>query len=166
MKITDIKQLVEQGKIEYIKIGTPDIDGIFRGKRIAAPYFLDGLADGFAQSAVLFGWDIAETVLPHFKEYAWKSVFGDFIMEPDLTTFALVPWEDRVASCICDLRAEQGGPINVSPCTLLRQLVERARSFWGHVFNEQTHSQEPVPHSVLLVQSPKQKARAGYQYRQ
>jgi glutamine synthetase len=128
MNIADIKHLIEEGKIEYIKIGTPDIDGVLRGKRVAAPYFLDGLEDGFAQSAVLFGWDIAENVLPHFKEHAWQSVFGDFMMEPDLSTFAQVPWEDCVASCICDLRAEQGGPIKVSPRYILRQLVERARS--------------------------------------
>lgn len=128
MNITDIKHLIKEGKIEYIKIGAPDIDGVFRGKRIAAPYFLDGLEDGFAQSAVLFGWDIAENVLPHFKEQAWQTVFGDFIMEPDLATFAQVPWEDGVATCICDLRAEQGEPIKVSPRYILRQLVERARS--------------------------------------
>ena len=128
MNITDIKRLIDEGKVEYIKIGTPDIDGIFRGKRVVAPYFLDGLEDGFAQSAVLFGWDIAENVLPHIKEQSWQTVFGDFIMEPDLTTFALVPWEDCVASCICDLRAEQGGPITVSPRYILRQLVERAHS--------------------------------------
>jgi glutamine synthetase len=123
-----IKQLVEEGKVAYIKIGTPDIDGVFRGKRVAAPYFLEGLTDGFAQSAVLFGWDIAENVLPYFKEQSWESVFGDFIMVPDLATFALVPWEERVASCISDLRAERGGPIHVSPRYILRQLVERARS--------------------------------------
>ena len=128
MNIADIKQLIEEGKVEYIKIGTPDIDGVFRGKRIAAPYFLDGLKDGIAQSAVLFGWDITDNLLPHVKEQSWKSVFGDFIMEPDLSTFALVPWEDRVASCICDLRAEEGGPIHVSPRYILRQLVERAHT--------------------------------------
>jgi glutamine synthetase len=128
MNITDIKQLIEEGKVEYIKIGTPDIDGVLRGKRIAAPYFLDGLSEGFAQSAVLFGWDIAEIVVPSIKERSWHIVSGDFVMEPDLATFALVPWEDRVASCICDLRAEQGGPIKVSPRYILRQLVERARS--------------------------------------
>jgi glutamine synthetase len=123
-----IKRQLEEGKIEYIKIGTPDIDGVLRGKRIAAPYFLSGLEHGFAQSAVLFGWDIAENVLPHFKEQAWQSVFGDFIMVPDLSTFLLVPWEDRVASCICDLQSEQGTPITVSPRYLLQKLVERARS--------------------------------------
>jgi glutamine synthetase len=128
MNIADIKQLIEEGKVEYIKIGTPDINGVFCGKRVAAPSFLDGLDDGFAQSAVLFGWDIAETVLPHIKEQSWQTVFSDFMMEPDLTTFALVPWEDRVASCICNLRAEQGGSIKISPRYILQQLVERARS--------------------------------------
>jgi glutamine synthetase len=39
MDITTIKQLIEDGKIEYIKIGASDIEGVFRGKRVAARFF-------------------------------------------------------------------------------------------------------------------------------
>ncbi|GLV59032.1 glutamine synthetase [Dictyobacter sp. S3.2.2.5] len=127
MKLAEVKSLIEDGKIEYIKLGVPDIDGVFRGKRVTAPFFLDGLEDGFAQSDVLFGWDIAENVLPNLKVSNINRGFGDFVMIPDLDTFALVPWEDRVASCVCDLRAEHGDPINVSPRYVLKSLLERAR---------------------------------------
>ncbi len=128
MKLADIKNLVAEGKVEYIKIGVPDIDGVFRGKRVAARYFLDACADGFAQSDVLFGWDIAENVVPNLKVSNWERGFGDFVMEPDLATFALVPWEENVASCICDLWTEQGEPITVSPRSILSSLIKRARA--------------------------------------
>ena len=60
MDIAKIKQKIDGGEIEYVKIGSPDIEGVFRGKRVAAKHFLNSLEDGFAQCDVLFGWDIAE----------------------------------------------------------------------------------------------------------
>lgn len=128
MEIADIKRLIEDGKIEYVKIGAADIEGVYRGKRVAAQYFLNALDDGFAQCDVLFGWDIAENVLPNLKFSNWERGFADIVMRPDLSTFAMVPWEENVASCICDLWTEHGEPVTVSPRFVLSNLVERARA--------------------------------------
>ncbi len=128
MNITAIKQLIEQGKIEYVKVGAADIEGVYRGKRVAAKFFLDSLADGFAQCDVLFGWDIAENVLPNLKFSNWERGFADVIMKPDLTTFAPVPWEENVYACICDLWSEHGERVTISPRYILNNLLERARS--------------------------------------
>ncbi len=128
MDIAAIKRLIDEGKIEYVKIGTPDIEGIYRGKRVAASHFLNSLEDGFAQCDVLFGWDIAENVLPNLKVSNWERGFADIVMKPDLSTFALVPWEENVASCICDLWTEHGEPMTVSPRYVLNNVQERARS--------------------------------------
>ena len=128
MDIATIRSLIDEGRVEYVKIGAPDIEGVYRGKRVAARFFLDALTDGFAQCDVLFGWDIAENVLPNLKFSNWQHGFSDIVMKPDLSTFALVPWEENVASCICDLWTEQGAPVTISPRTILSTLVERARS--------------------------------------
>ncbi|WP_201369325.1 glutamine synthetase family protein [Ktedonobacter robiniae] len=127
MDLAEIKRLIEDGQIEYIKLGTPDIDGVFRGKRVDARFFLDSVEDGFAQSDVIFGWDIAENVLPNLHISNWERGFTDFVMKPDLSTFALVPWEQNVASCICDMWNEQGEQIIVSPRHVLKNIIERAR---------------------------------------
>src|SRR5437764_13566660 len=103
MDIAEIKSLVKDGKIEYVKIGAPDIQGVYRGKRVAASHFLNSLDDDFAQCDVLFGWDIAELALPNRKFSDWERGFSDITMTPDLSTLAMVPWEDNVASCIADL---------------------------------------------------------------
>jgi glutamine synthetase len=128
MDITAIKQLIDEGKVEYIKVGAPDIEGVYRGKRVASRFFLDSLADGFAQCDVLFGWDIAENVLPNLTFSNWARGFADIAMKPDLATFAPVPWEENVASCICDLWTEHGEPVTISPRHVLSTLIERARS--------------------------------------
>ena len=128
MELSEIKQLIADGNIEYIKVGAPDIEGVFRGKRVAAKFFLDSLEDGFAQCDVLFGWDIAENVLPNLKASNWERGFADIVMKPDLSTFAMVPWESKVASCICDLWTEQGTVVTIAPRYQLAKLVERAAS--------------------------------------
>lgn len=128
MDIAKIEDLIKEGKVEYIKIGAPDMEGVFRGKRVASKFFLGSLEDGFAQCDVLFGWDIAENVLPNLKFSNWERGFADVVMKPDLNTFADVPWEDNVASCVCDLWSEHGDPVTISPRYLLSTLVERARS--------------------------------------
>ena len=125
MDLAEVQHLVESGKVEYIKIGSPDIEGVYRGKRVAAKHFLNSIEDGFAQCDVLFGWDIAESVLPNLKFSNWEHGFSDIIMKPDLSTFALVPWEENVASCVCDLWTEHGDPVTISPRYVLNKVVER-----------------------------------------
>ena len=128
MDIAEIKRRLEDGTLEFVKIGAADIEGVFRGKRVAAQYFLNALDDGFAQCDVLFGWDIAENVLPNLKFSNWEHGFADIVMRPDMSTFAMIPWEENVASCLCDLWTEHGEPVTISPRFVLNNLVERARS--------------------------------------
>ena len=128
MDLNEAKQFIKDNEIEFVKIGAPDIEGVFRGKRVASKFFLDSITDGFAQCDVLFGWDIAENVLPNLKFSNWEHGFADIVMKPDLATFAPVPWEDHVASSICDLWTEHGEPVTIAPRFILGNLVERART--------------------------------------
>ncbi len=127
MDVATIKQLIDEGQIEYVKIGASDIEGVYRGKRVAANHFLNGMDDGFAQCDVLFGWDIAENVLPNLKFSNWEHGFADIVLKPDLDTFALVPWEENVASCVCNLWTEHGEPVTISPRYVLNGVLQRAR---------------------------------------
>src|SRR5437764_3431992 len=124
----DVKRLIDEDKIEFVKIGAPDIEGVYRGKRVASSFFRNSLSDGFGQCDVLFGWDIAENVLPNLKVSNWERGFADIVMKPDLSTFAVVPWENRVASAVCDLWTEHGEQVMVAPRYVLKNVVERARA--------------------------------------
>ena len=41
MELAEITRLIEEGKVEYVKIGAADIEGVYRGKRVAATHFLN-----------------------------------------------------------------------------------------------------------------------------
>ena len=128
MELAEIRRLIENGEVEYVKIGAPDIEGVYRGKRVAAKHFVNSLEDGFAQCDVLFGWDIGEVVLPNLKFSNWERGFADIVMKPDLSTLGIEPWEDHVASAICDLWTEHGEPVSIAPRYVLQQVVERAHA--------------------------------------
>ncbi len=125
----DIERLIATHGIETVKIGTPDIDGVFRGKRVAVKQFVDGIGgDGFAQCDVIFGWDIAEEVISghNLAIGTADTGFADILLRPDLATFRVVPWEPATAAVVCDVYDEHGALVEQSPRTVLRRVLDRA----------------------------------------
>ena len=45
----DVERLIKDHSVETVKIGTPDIDGVYRGKRVSAKHRLEASA----------GWSVA-----------------------------------------------------------------------------------------------------------
>ncbi len=127
----EVRRLIAEHGIETVKIGTPDMDGVYRGKRVSVKQFLAGFdGSGFAQCDVIFGWDIAEEVMTGL-DLAMGSAdtgFADILLRPDLETFRVVPWEPAVAAVVCDVYTEHGGVVEQSPRAVLRRVVERART--------------------------------------
>ncbi len=126
----DVERLIAEHRIETVKVGTPDMDGVYRGKRLVTKQFLDGLGGaGFAQCDVIFGWDIAEELITAEPPLAVGSAdggFADVLLRPDLDTFRIVPWEPATAAVVCDVYDEHGELVAVSPRTALRRLIGRA----------------------------------------
>ncbi len=125
-ELTRIEELIEQHNIDIVKVGGADYDGIYRGKRLPVDVFLEGIERGYAQGDVLFGWDIAEDLVPGLRFTNWDTGYSDLRMKPDLTTFRMVPWEEGAATVICDFMTESGEPVRVSPRYVLGRVLEQA----------------------------------------
>lgn len=127
MDLTQVEQLITERGIEVVKVGGPDMDGVFRGKRILSSHFLEGCkSGGFPQCDVIFGWDIQEAQIDGLSVGSAETGFADVIMQPDLSTFRPVPWEAGSAAVVCDYAHEDGRPVAVSPRHVLRRVIERA----------------------------------------
>jgi glutamine synthetase len=125
----EIERRIADRGIETVKIGTPDMDGVYRGKRVSAKQFLAGCEGaGFAQCDVIFGWDIAEEVIagPKLAVGSADTGFADVLLRPDLATFRIVPWERATAAVVCDAYDEHGALLPQSPRTVLRRVLDRA----------------------------------------
>ena len=124
-----VARLIEEHGIETVKVGGPDLEGVYRGKRMLAVQFLAAARDhGVAQCDCLFGWDIAEELIPGLRFTGWQTGFPNMVMRPDLATFALVTWEEHTASVVCDFATEAGELVFIAPRTVLQRTIERARA--------------------------------------
>jgi glutamine synthetase len=110
-----------------VQFGAPDVDGLFRGKRVPAGYFLDTVAHrGSMIADVLFGWDVTDTLVDGLRHSGWHTGYADIVLMPDLGTVRAVPWESGTASAICDLQTPDGDPLQLAPREVLRRQVQRA----------------------------------------
>ncbi len=119
------KHYLLKNNIDTIKLGMVDIDGLWRGKRVTVDYFFDSIISNGANIAdILFGWDIADKLIPGLAFTSWQTGYPDIFMVPDLSTLAIVPWEDRTASFICDVVDVHGDPVKVSPRQVLKKVLD------------------------------------------
>src|SRR5256712_9508671 len=129
MDIQTISQMLEHNNVSSVKIGGGDLDGVYRGKRVSADDFLAAAeGEGFPQCDVLFGWDIQDEVIGSLPFSNWETGFADIVMKPDLSTFAIVPWEPGSGSVVCDFYAEHGDPLPIAPRFVLKRVVKRAQA--------------------------------------
>jgi len=129
MDVTQIEKNIRDREVRVVKIGGADMDGVYRGKRVLAEQFLEGCrGGGFPQCDVIFGWDIAEQLIPGLAIGSADTGFADIVMQPDLDTFRVVPWEEGVAAVVCDYATEAGQPLSVSPRQVLQRVVARAEA--------------------------------------
>ncbi|MCH8902153.1 MAG: glutamine synthetase [Chloroflexi bacterium] len=127
VSLAEVEKLIANEGIEVVKVGGADMDGVFRGKRVLAPHFLEECRDGgFPQCDVIFGWDIEEQLIDGLAVGSAETGYADIVMQPDLSTFRRVPWEPSAAAVICDFERRDGQPLAVSPRHVLRRVVERA----------------------------------------
>lgn len=125
----ELQEFVEQNEIKTFKVGTVDVDGLWRGKRIAAPYFLESVADhGTNICNILLGWDMHDEPIPGLSYTGWQTGFPDVTLMPDLATLRTVPWEPGTASVICDMREVDLAPVPLAPRAVLRSVVDQAEA--------------------------------------
>jgi glutamine synthetase len=125
----ELQAFVDEHQIKTFKVGAVDVDGLWRGKRIAAPYFLESVASkGTNICNILFGWDLQDQSIPNLKYTGWQTGYPDITLLPDLSTLKLVPWEPGTASVICDIYEMDGTLLELAPRALLRRIVEQANA--------------------------------------
>jgi glutamine synthetase len=56
---------------------------------------------------------------------SWSSGYGDFVMQPDLSTLRPVPWNPGTVMVLADLRWEDGSPVVASPRQILARQTAR-----------------------------------------
>ncbi len=122
-----LEALIKKGEVDTVLTVFADGLGRLMGKRVVGRHFLDHvLHDGVHACIYLFTVDMEMEPLPGFKLASWERGYGDMKLQPDLTTWRLLPWLPKTALVFCDVYTEEGEPIEEAPRWVLRRQLERA----------------------------------------
>jgi len=123
--------IVEEKKLETIRLSFADQHGILRGKMLIASEAIASLEDGCGITTSLLAKDTSnKTVFPVFTAGAGlglKEMEGaaDALMVADPTTFRTLPWSPGTGWVLCDLYFGNGKPVPFSTRQIYRSVVNK-----------------------------------------
>ena len=135
LTLDGLERLIRSNEIDTVLVAFPDLQGRLMGKRVTAPFFLDQVARaGMHACAYLLTVDVDMTPLPGYRSASWDTGYQDFHAVCDFSTLRRIPWLEKTALVLCDLRDHHGEPIEESPRRILQRQVERAAAKGYRVF--------------------------------
>src|SRR3974390_203935 len=130
LTLEQLRFAVGAGEIDTVVLAFTDMQGRLQGKRLAAEFFLEEVAQHEAEGCnYLLAVDVEMNTVDGYAMSSWERGYGDFVMRPDLETLRLIPWEPGAALVLCDLEWEDGRPVEASPRQVLRHQIGR---LWDH----------------------------------
>jgi glutamine synthetase len=128
LTIEDLRNLVEQSRVDTVLLTFSDIYGRQFGKRLDARFFLEGgETPGTHACDYLLTTDMEMDPSPGYRFANWEQGYGDFHMLADMSTLRLASWLDRTALVTCDvLQPNSHAFVEEAPRSILRRQIERA----------------------------------------
>src|SRR3954469_5119332 len=126
LTLDQLRTEVANERVDTVLLALTDMQGRLQGKRIVAQHFLDEvLAHGAEACNYLLAVDVEMNTVPGYEMSSWERGYGDFEMVPDLATLRRIPWHEKTALCLADLRWGSEEPVVASPRQILRAQLER-----------------------------------------
>jgi glutamine synthetase len=117
---------VGEGDTDTVVLAFTDMQGRLQGKRLAAEFFLDEVAEHYSEGCnYLLAVDVDMNTVDGYAMSSWDRGYGDFVLVPDMTTLRQVPWQDGTAMVIADLTWLDGAPVVASPRQILKAQTQR-----------------------------------------
>ena len=126
-----VLRLVEEQRLEVVRISFPDQHGLLRGKTLVAGETANALLNGCSITSSLFAKDTSnKTVFPvwsaggGFGLEAFEGA-GDVLMLPDPSTFRILPWAPRTGWLLADVYLGDGRPLPYATRHIYRTALSR-----------------------------------------
>jgi len=126
LSVEDLRRQVAHGDVDTVLVAFTDMQGRLQGKRLHARYFLDVVLEHATEGCnYLLAVDVDMNTVEGYAMSSWATGYGDFVMQPDLSTLRPVPWNPGTAMVLADLRWEDGSPVVASPRQVLTRQTAR-----------------------------------------
>jgi glutamine synthetase len=126
-----LRRIVEEQKLETIRLGFPDQHGILRGKTLVASEAIASLESGCTITTTMFAKDTAHrTVFPVFTSgggFGMPEMEGaaDVLMVADPTSFRVLPWAPATGWLLCDVYFADGRAVPFATRHLFRKVLDQ-----------------------------------------
>lgn len=129
--VADAKKIVIERKLEHVKVGVFDIDGIMRGKYISKDKFFSALEGGFGFCDVVLGWDSKDVLYDNVTYTGWHTGYPDAPVRIIPESCREIPWEDGMLFFQGEFtdKAEE-----ICPRGILRKVLGKARKMGFSVY--------------------------------
>ncbi|MBX9898041.1 MAG: glutamine synthetase [Qipengyuania sp.] len=123
-KVSDaaLKAVAEQTP-PVAKVGVFDIDGVLRGKYMAADKFASALEKGFGFCDVALGWDMHDQLYDNVAFTGWHTAYPDAMVRLLPETLRRIPFEGGMPFVLGEFC---GAAEAICPRSLLRRVLARA----------------------------------------
>jgi glutamine synthetase len=119
----DARKIVEERRLEHVKVGVFDNDGVMRGKYMGRDKFFSALEKGFGFCDVVLGWDSNDQLYDNVKYTGWHTAYPDAPVRVLPETCRAVPFEGDMLMFLGEFAA---GAEAVCPRAVLRRVLKKA----------------------------------------
>lgn len=129
LDLDSLKSAAGDGSIDTVLVCLVDMQGRLMGKRFHVSNFLESAWQETHCCNYLLATDIEMATPDGYESTSWESGYGDYIMQPDLSTLRQLPWLEGTALVLCDiLDHHTHKPVPHSPRAVLKRQIERLQS--------------------------------------
>ena len=131
---TRLRRIVEEQKLDVIRLSFPDQHGILRGKTLVAGEALASLESGCSITTTMLAKDTSHrTVFPVFTAgggFGMREMEGaaDVLMVADPSSFRVLPWVAGTGWLLCDIYFADGRPVPFATRHLYRSVLDKLAS--------------------------------------
>jgi glutamine synthetase len=127
LSLDELRELVESRVVDTVIVAFTDVQGRLQGKRIHADFFLDDVVGhGTEACNYLLAVDVDMNTVDGYAISSWELGYGDFVLNPDMSTLRPAPWTPSSVIVQCDVEWHDHTPVRQSPRQILAAQVKRA----------------------------------------
>jgi glutamine synthetase len=126
LTLDELRNDVASGAIDTVLACLVDMQGRLMGKRFHAQFFVDNAWQETHSCNYLLATDMEMETVEGYKSTSWEAGYGDYVMQPDLSTLRRTPWLEGTALVLCDvLDHHTHEDVPHSPRAILKKQVAR-----------------------------------------
>ena len=124
-----LKDAASTGEIDTVLVCLVDMQGRLMGKRFHVANFIEHSFEETHCCNYLLATDLEMATPDGYVASSWEQGYGDYVMQPDLTTLRRLPWLEGTAMVLCDiLDHHTHAPVPHAPRQILKAQIARAEA--------------------------------------